>query len=174
MNPTLPTDELRGLHLPLEPGWWPPAPGWWIALVVFLLVLFFAQRQWRRYKRANRWKQVALREYQSIVVMPVSTAVQRAEKIQCCSVLLRRIALALLPRAESAGTTGEAWLQQLDTLGGAQGQAQAFSDGPGRLLLEAPYQAPGGQSGAGATPADIAALLVLLKRMICRHRWRAG
>ena len=39
MNSGLATDQLRGLHLPTEPGWWPPAPGWWIlAVLVFVLI----------------------------------------------------------------------------------------------------------------------------------------
>ncbi|MEM7194830.1 MAG: DUF4381 domain-containing protein [Pseudomonadota bacterium] len=25
-----PIDQLRDIHLPASPGWWPPAPGWWV------------------------------------------------------------------------------------------------------------------------------------------------
>ena len=39
MNAPQAIDGLRDLHLPMEPGWWPPAPGWWVIAVLMLLVL---------------------------------------------------------------------------------------------------------------------------------------
>ena len=40
MNPQL---QLRDIHLPAEPSWWPPAPGWWL-----LAILLMARVWWAR------------------------------------------------------------------------------------------------------------------------------
>ena len=53
------------------------------------------------------------------------------------SVLLRRLSISAFPRAESASLTGDDWLNFLDS----SLQRKAFSDGPGRILLDAPYRA---------------------------------
>ncbi len=156
MNNSLPTDELRGLHLPLEPGWWPPAPGWWLLAILILLSLFTIVWQWRKWRDASRWKIAALAEYHSVWSMPVETAGQRAEKIQRCSVLLRRVALVLQPRVGIAGTTGENWLRQLDTLS----RSNAFTQGPGRVLLDMPYRQP------GELPANLSELMSLVEKTI--------
>ena len=52
------------------------------------------------------------------------------------STLLRRVCITIHPRAEVASLTGEAWLQFLDKQSGTQ----AFTQGEGRCLIEAPYQ----------------------------------
>jgi len=163
MNGELPTDQLRGLHLPLEPGWWPPAPGWWFLAVFALLLLFFIAWQWRKWRGAGRWKIAALNEYHSVLSMPVETDTQRAEKIQRCSVLLRRVALALQPRIGIAGTTGENWLRQLDALSGSN----AFTQGPGRVLLDMPYRQP------RELPANFSELMPLVEKTIRAARWSA-
>ena len=88
--------------------------------------------------------------------MPMETASQCAERIQRCSVLLRRIALALQPRIETAGTTGEEWLRQLDALS----RSNAFTQGPGRALRDMPYQRP------DELPANFSELMSLVEKTI--------
>ena len=53
------------------------------------------------------------------------------------SVLLRRLSISAFPRTESASLTGENWLQFLDSCM----QGSPFTEGPGRILLDAPYRA---------------------------------
>ncbi len=52
------------------------------------------------------------------------------------SILLRRMSISTLPRADSASLTGEDWLRFLDL----PFSDHPFSNGPGRILLEAPYR----------------------------------
>ena len=77
MNGQLPTDELRGLHLPIEPGWWPPAPGWWILAVLIGLLLVVSVVQWRKWRQSRRWQRAALQELKSIAALPSQNAEQR-------------------------------------------------------------------------------------------------
>ncbi|MEP6880575.1 MAG: DUF4381 domain-containing protein, partial [Dokdonella sp.] len=37
-----PGPELRDIHLPADPSWWPPAPGWWILAAILLGVTIWA------------------------------------------------------------------------------------------------------------------------------------
>ena len=49
--------QLRDIHLPVEPGWWPPAIGWWLlALMLAAAVAWLAWRlaaRWRRFRPAR-------------------------------------------------------------------------------------------------------------------------
>jgi hypothetical protein len=67
------------------------------------------------------------------------------------SVLLRRVAISVSPRAEVASLTGEAWLLFLD---GSVKNAP-FSQGIGRCLSDAPYRRD------ALNPAEFAELLQL-------------
>lgn len=156
MSGDSPIEQLRGLHLPVEPGWWPPAPGWWVLAILALLLLTLLAWQWRTRRSARRWKTAALVEYRAISSMPAETAGDRAQIVRQCSVLLRRVGLAVLPRSGIAGTTGELWLRQLDTLG----RTNAFTHGPGRALLDAPYLRP------DETSYDFSAFMSLVGKTI--------
>ncbi len=76
--------------------------------------------------------------------------------------LLKRTALAVFPRADVAGLSGEAWLGFLDASAGSTD----FSSGPGRLLADLPYS-----PAAASPPADqMRELLKISRRWIRRHR----
>ena len=40
-----PLAALRDIHLPAEPGWFPPAPGWWLAVLDVLALAALAVRR---------------------------------------------------------------------------------------------------------------------------------
>ncbi len=127
---------LRDVHVPASPSWWPLAPGWWLVLaVIFLIVVGIVA--WRlavrrRQRRWQRWFDTA------------GEAHSAAEQVAAMSERLRRAARRLEPSADRL--QGEAWLQFLDGKGGGH----AFSQGPGRLLLDGGYR-------RDVAPADLAA-----------------
>lgn len=127
--------QLRDIHLPAPPPWWPPAPGWWLLglslLVLLLLATWLLARTWRR---RRRWR----------VLQSMLDEIERGlrkqpgpEQLASLAVLLRRIALQRFPREQVAALSGSAWLAFLDRSGGDG----AFTDGPGRVLAEGPYDA---------------------------------
>lgn len=123
---------LRDIHLPEPVGWWPPAPGWW--LLAILMPALTAGLIWlvRRRRRMTPIK-LALRE---LDFLQGDADLGADAKLRRLSILLRRTALTLYPRHSVAGLTGEDWLRWLDeTLGEPR-----FSQGPGRILAEAPYR----------------------------------
>lgn len=94
-------DRLHDLVLPAEVSWWPLAPGWYVVLVlVMLAACWYAWRAWAHW-RANAYRRDALRELQSI------------GDVGGAAELLRRTALARVPRPVIAGLTGSAWLDWL-------------------------------------------------------------
>jgi len=126
---------LRDVHVPASPSFWPPAPGWWVVFAIFALSVAgiaawrFAVR--RRRRRWQHWFDAA------------SEAYSAADQVAAMSERLRRAARRVDPAADRL--EGEAWLQFLD---GRRGQA--FSQGPGRLLLDGGYR-------RDVPPAELAA-----------------
>ncbi len=149
--------QLRDIHLPPAPPFWPPAPGWWIVAAVLLALLAWGgQAAWRQLRLRRRRQRVmaVLARLESGLASDRSPA-----SLAQISVLLRRLALMRFPRAKVATLTGNAWLRFLDESGG-QGR---FADGPGRVLGSGPYQR--------ALPADldIVGLVALVREWVDRN-----
>jgi len=130
MNPTL--LDLKDIHEPEAIGWWPPAIGWWILavlipLLIILLVWF--------YKRLTR--KTALKTAKKMLAkIKQDAARDNLQKLGELSVLVRRVAISVSPRAKAAGLTGRQWLEFLDT----SVKGTPFSEGIGQLLADAPYR----------------------------------
>lgn len=160
MNPASQmTLHLRDIHLPAEPGFWPPAPGWWILAVLLLVLLVWLVRiTLHRYRlRCQRQRILAMLddlEQDSNRVTP--------QRIAHISSLLRRLALMHHPRWRVAALTGTDWLHFLDESGG-NGR---FSHGPGQVLASGPYQP------TLPSDLDIGALSVLLRDWIKKNTQR--
>lgn len=128
-----PGPVLRDIHLPAEPGWWPPAPGWWV-LALLLLVALAAVVAWmlRAYRRRQR-----LRRLDALVDAALQRHADEAAAGALAaelSQLLRRGARARDPAA--AALDGNAWLRWLD----GDDPSAPFSLGAGRVLVDAPYR----------------------------------
>ncbi|MCI2262776.1 DUF4381 family protein [Xanthomonas indica] len=134
---------LRDVHLPPAPAWWPPAPGWWMLAAVLLLAIAAVLFVWiRRRQRVQRWQ----RQFDA-----ATRAGEPPAQVAAVSELLRRAAQRRDPAA--ATLQGEDWLRFLD--GGDK--RQAFSAGPGRVLLDGGYR-------PSVDPAQVQALLPLARR----------
>ncbi|MBB5016089.1 DUF4381 domain-containing protein [Rehaibacterium terrae] len=125
---------LRDIHLPPEPGLWPPAPGWWVLIALALIVIVALARRALRAWRRRRRRRALLAEFDTAL----ATARDAAEEAAALSSLLRRAARLRDPAA--AALAGEAWLRFLD----GDDPRRAFSQGVGRALLEAPFRPSAG------------------------------
>lgn len=129
-----------------------PQTGGWIVVALLLVagVLLLLWKRARR-RRANAYRRAALAALEAAGDNPVTIAE-----------ILRRTALAAYPRRTVASLSGEKWLGFLDrTLGGDR-----FRNGPGRVLIEAPYR---GHAAPSSKAARLARLWV--RR---HHREEAG
>ncbi|MDE0308748.1 MAG: DUF4381 domain-containing protein [Acidiferrobacterales bacterium] len=122
-------DQLRDVIPPPDPGLWPPAIGWWV-LAILLILLPFGIRYLLSLIRENRARQHIARDIsQAVALKPDQAAIR-------LSILMRRVAMSKFPNASVAGLTGEQWLEFLDS----SGETDQFTQGPGRLLITAPYE----------------------------------
>ena len=128
---------LRDIHLPDSALWWPPAPGWWILLFLIIVIavsiyFFLRQRKKKRLSALYMAKQELERIEKSF-----SSEKDKSKLIKQLSELIRRVSISVFHRNESASLTGKEWLLFLDDLMGDD----SFSNGIGKVLIEAPYQA---------------------------------
>ena len=138
MNPSFDPSQipLRDIHLPDAVPFWPLAFGWWILVGAVVVALVWAGIRWyagRRHRAAAGALNRALDDLRA-----------GRDPIDCAqrlSTTLRRFAMTVSDDPDSvAGLTGEPWLAFLDS----RWEQNEFADGPGRLLLSAPYRHVGG------------------------------
>jgi hypothetical protein len=139
--------QLRDIHLPAEPSWWPPAPGWWILGALLALFVLFALYKLTQLRRRRRRKQRALAELNRCIVEGGSNPVALAAGL---SQFLRR--MALRESAAAAALSDARWLAWLDARTGGD----EFANGVGRVLLDAPYRP--------VATYDAPALIALVRR----------
>jgi hypothetical protein len=163
-----PLAALRDWHLPDPVSWWPPAPGWWLVAGLVLALMVIALRWWRAYRRRTAPARTALAEL-AVLRSRLTESGDGRSFGAGVSVLLRRLALARYPRDQVAGLAGPRWLAFLDRTGGAG----AFTQGPGQVLVEAPYRPDRGSGtarGEGVAPGrEPAGLAELAERWIRAH-----
>ncbi len=139
-------DRLHDLTLPPPVPWWPPAPGWYVvAGFVGANVLVLAYGWWAAW-RANAYRRVALRELRA------------ADHAAAIAALLRRTALAVVPRPVVAGKSGAAWLDWLS------------AHGPDPMPDNVRSQLGAGLYDPQSEPPDLNALRDYAARWISSHR----
>lgn len=90
-------DRLNDLALPPEVAYLPPAPGWYVVMAVLVCAgLWLAWRAWKNWQ-ANAYRRAAIDQLTA------------ASSVAAISEVLRRTALAVVPRSAIAGLSGAAW-----------------------------------------------------------------
>lgn len=127
-------ERLRDIHLPSEPGFWPPAPGWWLLallVLVAILILWFGNRtRLRRRQRRQVWSQL-----NSLEQLWREHGDNRRYVAEL-SALLRRVAMITYERREVASMNGDSWLRFLDHAC----SHKEFVAGVGARLADGPYR----------------------------------
>ena len=128
---------LRDIHLPGSVSWWPPAPGWWLLAGAVLATAAFSL-YWRRRRKRLRLSAINLaREELTWIREQFVIHEDPVASVRRLSALLRRLSISLFPREQTAGLIGGSWLEFLDR----PMASRVFSEGHGRLIVEAPYRA---------------------------------
>lgn len=126
--------QLKDIHLPESPGFWPLAPGWWILLILLMIIGVWLVFAVLRKIKQRKYQQKIIDQYAvletSLLEKPDN------ERIAAINTFLRQLAINKYPRADIASLTGAKWLAFLDK----SGKTQNFSKGAGRILIDAPYQ----------------------------------
>ena len=121
---------LRDIHLPPEPSWWPPAPGWWLLAAVLLIAVFLLYRRLRAQALARRARRRVLSQFEA----ELAQRSDATDRLRCAAAFLRRWQMKTRP--DLVALRGEAWLEWLD----ADAAERPYSQGPGRMLVDALYR----------------------------------
>ncbi len=155
--------QLRDLHLPLEPAWWPPAPGWWLLAALLLTGLMLLGRALlARYRAGEPFRQ-ARRLYGELYAAYAAGTVSAERFLHESNELLKRLLIFAVGSTEARAANDERWLRLLDELSGSR----AFTEGPGQQL--------GNQRFQPVPAADIDALHPVLTKLFAaapRQRMR--
>lgn len=156
-------NQLRDIHLPQAPLWWPPAPGWWVLAALGLCLLAWGivrlWRRWRRFRPARRARQL----HRRLTLELRGDSIAPAAWLHRTNEVLKRLAVHGLGHREMIPAWGDDWLRYLD---GRYGEP-AFSRGAGRCLGPARFRRD--------AEVDIQALDGLVSRLLdreCRRFWR--
>ncbi len=153
--------RLDDITTPEPVSYIPQTTAWYLLAALLLLIL--AATLWRcvaRY-RVNHYRREALA---ALIEIERQSATNNHSEAQIAA-LLRRAALSVYPRASVASLHGEAWLVFLDKSYGGKD----FSDGPRRVIADAPYL-PAHLLSA----SDRAGLLRVARSWVRRHRTGDG
>ena len=124
---------LRDIQIPEVIGLWPPAIGWWFLAVLIPLSLYLSYKLYRRLTRKTALK--ALKKH--FKILKLNTELSEQQKLIALSSLMRRAAVSLYPRVETASLTGKEWL---DFLNQSLKISSSFNTQTGQLLVDAAYR----------------------------------
>lgn len=126
------TLSLRDIHLPDAIDWWPPAMAWWcIAILIpslFILIIYL-YKLWTRQTAVKTAKKHLLKIKQD-------DTLNDGKKLIAISVILRRVAMSVSSRKQTASLNGQAWLQYLDN----SMPNSDFTLGIGKYLADTHYR----------------------------------
>ena len=158
MQPDL-LQQLKDLHLPQVPGWWPPAPGWWILAALLVAAFIGSFIVLRRRMLRQRPYKVARAELERLGSSFDAGRLTAADLAHATSALLKRALIAAEGRRAVARLEGDAWLAHLD---GVAGEG-TFTRGPGALLGVRRFD-PDGSGDAARLVTVVEKLLRKLER----------
>ncbi len=122
--------QLRDIHLPMDPEWWPPAPGWWILALIAVAVLVYGVwrliARWRRFRPARQAQALYLEVYAAYAGGGMATD----QYLHLTNEVLKRFVVYGIGHTAAKPESGEGWLHYLDERYGET----AFTQGPGRWL----------------------------------------
>lgn len=130
-----PLQQLRDVHAPLDPSWWPPAPGWWV-LFLFTLCLIV----WAAWRLLQTWRhraplRAARKLHAQYCIELERGALTPSSYIHASNELLKRVLVRGYNKYQFAPLSGITWLQALDRLS----DTQLFTEGPGQALGDARF-----------------------------------
>jgi len=151
--PEDPLQQLRDLHLPADPSWWPPAPGWWLLTLVCLAALGWTVVVLRRAWLRRRPRRAARQLLRSLNARHAQGELSAEAYVQQVNELLKRLLVRGLGRSGVAPLQGEAWLRWLD----AEAGSRDFTAGAGQVLGDARFR-PAFEVDAAALAGAVARL----------------
>lgn len=128
--------QLRDIHVPEVPSWWPPAPGWWLVAALLLGAVVWVIWRGRRARRRREPIRAARSLYARVYERYRSGEISGREYLNQSNEVIKRALIHGLGEREARRATGRAWLELLDR----HVDEPAFSRGAGRMLGDARFR----------------------------------
>ncbi|MCZ6620217.1 MAG: DUF4381 domain-containing protein [Gammaproteobacteria bacterium] len=125
-----PLAQLRDIHLPLDPSWWPPAPGWWLLVFGSMALVWFTVRYTRGWIVRRRPLKRARRLYDDLYDKLRNNALSEEVFVHESNEILKRLLIHGLRVDAAPAANDRRWLALLD----AQYGGNEFSRGAGQAL----------------------------------------
>lgn len=114
MDKATATLELRDIHLPVEPSYWPLAMGWWIVIVLVLILVFLLAKKLTKIRQQRQLNH--LMQQQLCAVKKDFQQHQNKHQLAIdISTLLNRFVIHVLKDPKASALTGDAWVNYLDS-----------------------------------------------------------
>lgn len=97
---TIDLSQLRDIHLPIEPSWWPLAPGWYILTGILMIIIIGIILIYKHHQ--NQPIPYALKELKKLMN-------QQNQSYKLLSQLLKRVAMVKYGRKEIAPLVEDKW-----------------------------------------------------------------
>lgn len=151
-----PLQQLRDVHAPLAPEWWPPAPGWWLLAIAIVATLFFIGRLLWRAHKARRPVRSAQAMIKALRDSHDQGRIDSLQYINESNEVLKRLLVNALGIRHLGATSDEQWLNALDTIS----NSREFSVGCGKIF--------GTQRFSPRASAEVEAVDRLLQKLLTR------
>ena len=125
-----PLQQLRDVHLPVDPAWWPPAIGWWVLAIALVAALIWLVRQAVARHRAFAAVRSARLQMERLGSAARTGEISQSQYAHQANELLKRLLVRAHRQHYMASLAGQRWLQTLDTLS----DSDDFTNGPGKIL----------------------------------------
>jgi hypothetical protein len=112
MNPDL-LQQLRDIHQPLAPSWFPPAPGWWLVALMLFGVGYAVFRAVQRHRRRLRPYRATRLHFANLQLRYLSGELDDRQVVDASNELLKRLLVRVENHPGAAQATGLDWLELL-------------------------------------------------------------
>ena len=106
-------ERLHDVVLPAPVPWWPLAPGWYVIGSVLMLAVGLAAWRWWHHWRSQAYRRAALAELRDWESERSGGDPLAGDDLAQLAALLRRTAMAVLPRDQVAGLPEADWIKLL-------------------------------------------------------------
>ena len=125
-----PLQQLKPLHLPPDPSWWPPAIGWWILMLALIILTAWAIYRLVKFSLAMRPIRHGKNLLRELYASQKQGDLSDEDFVHLSNELVKRVLVPGLGRAKYSRLSGAQWLSELDSISGSN----SFSEGDGKVL----------------------------------------